>query len=111
MIQFIYTFNSLDVPELRIRELVDLPIRPDGEVTPHARVRLEPHALDLAARGAEAVIRVLGRDARREDVLLDGPAFCEGERSLDRRETRRWRESRRRDGTGTSCSGRPSPSS
>ena len=68
VIQFIYTFNSLDVPELRIRELVDLPIRPDGEVTPHARVRLEPHALDLAARGAEAVIRVLGRDARRADV-------------------------------------------
>ena len=62
--------------ELRIGELVDTPIRTNTKVAPDGRRRLEGDALDLARRGLEAFIGVLGRDARREDVLLDGPALC-----------------------------------
>merc|ERR1719313_3291583 len=57
-----------DVPELRIRELVNLAVRSNGEVAPQARIRLEAHALDLAACRAEAIVRILGRDAGSADV-------------------------------------------
>ena len=50
-------------------------VRTDRKVAPDRRRRLEGDALDLARRGLEGLVGVLGRDARGEDVLLDGPAL------------------------------------
>ena len=62
--------------ELRIRELVHTTVRADREVAPDRRRRLEADTLYFTTSRLEAFIGVLGRDARREDVLLDGPALC-----------------------------------
>ena len=62
--------------ELRIRELVDPTVGTYREVAPDGRRRLEGDPFNFPGRRLEAFIRVLGRDARREDVLLDGPALC-----------------------------------
>ena len=61
--------------ELRIRELVDPTVRADRKVAPDRRRRLEGDPFNFPGRRLEAFIRVLGRDARREDVLLDGPVL------------------------------------
>ena len=62
--------------ELRIRKLMHTTIRSHREVAPDRRRRLEGDPFDFPGRRLEAFIRILGRDARREDVLLDGPALC-----------------------------------
>ena len=66
--------------ELRIGELVDPTVRAHREVAPDRRRRLEGDPFNFPGRGLEAFVGVLGRDARREDVLLDGPVYyeCDG---------------------------------
>ena len=61
--------------ELRIRKFVDATVRADRKIAPDRRRRLEADTLYFTTSRLEAFIRVLGRDARREDVLLDGPAL------------------------------------
>mmetsp|Transcript_92513 Transcript_92513/g.239531 ORF Transcript_92513/g.239531 Transcript_92513/m.239531 type:complete len:252 (+) Transcript_92513:3-758(+) len=57
-----------DVPELRVRVLVDTAVGSHAEVAPARDRALELDAVDLAAGGLEAVVRVLRRNAGRDDV-------------------------------------------
>mmetsp|Transcript_92516 Transcript_92516/g.239567 ORF Transcript_92516/g.239567 Transcript_92516/m.239567 type:complete len:559 (+) Transcript_92516:3-1679(+) len=57
-----------DVPELRVRVLVDTAVGSHAEVAPARDRALELDAVDLAAGGLEAVVRVLRGDARGDDV-------------------------------------------
>ncbi|TYZ66261.1 hypothetical protein PybrP1_008193 [[Pythium] brassicae (nom. inval.)] len=59
-----------EVPDLRVRELVDLPGRVDREVAPDVGRAPEVELLERAARGLEARVRVLGRDARCDHVAV-----------------------------------------
>ena len=58
-----------DVPELRVRELVDAAVRTDGKVAPDVPRRLELDPLNTSRSRLEALVGVLRRDARRDDVL------------------------------------------
>ena len=57
-----------EVAELRVGVLVHAAVGGDGEVAPDLRVRLEGDAVDLARGGLEALVGVLGSDARGDAV-------------------------------------------
>ena len=58
-----------DVAELRVRELVDAAVRAHRKVAPDVARRLELDPFYTARRRLEALVGVLGRDARGDDVL------------------------------------------
>mmetsp|Transcript_32537 Transcript_32537/g.76880 ORF Transcript_32537/g.76880 Transcript_32537/m.76880 type:complete len:1302 (-) Transcript_32537:34-3939(-) len=66
-----------DVAELRVGVLVHAAVGDHREVAPHLLVGLEDDALDLARGGLEALIGVLGRDARRDAVARVGAVGLE----------------------------------
>ena len=69
--RFVASFAGCkDVTKLGISKLVHATIGADREVTPHVGRRLELHALDATRRRLETFIRVLGGDARCDDVSL-----------------------------------------
>ena len=61
-----------DVPELGVRKLVDASLEAHAEVAPAVAGGLEADAVDLAAGGLEALVRVLRRDPRGAAVGGDG---------------------------------------